>query len=66
MNEPAFDLQAYLAAGVETVVKSALRSTLRSRLFTALREGDVLMEDHAGGCVLFERRDQVEALLSKN
>ena len=41
-----------------------LRRALRSRLFTALREGEVLMEDHAGGCVLFERRDQVEALLN--
>lgn len=25
--------------------------------------GDYLQEDHAGGCVLYEKRDQVEALL---
>ena len=47
-----------------SVKEVGLREALRSRLFTALREGEVLMEDHAGGCVLFERRDQVEALLN--
>ncbi len=43
---------------------TSVREALHSRLFTALQDGDVLMEEHAGGCVLFERRNQVEALLS--
>lgn len=43
---------------------TSVREALHSRLFTALQTGDVLMEDHAGGCVLFERKDRVEALLS--
>ncbi|MCD8353237.1 MAG: radical SAM protein [Clostridiales bacterium] len=43
---------------------TSVREALHSRLFTALQDGDVLMEDHAGGCVLFERKDRVEALLS--
>lgn len=45
---------------------TSVREALRSRLFTALQDGDVLMEDHAGGCVLFERKDQVEKLLTNN
>ncbi len=43
---------------------TSVREALHSRLFTALQDGDVLMEEHTGGCVLFERRNQVEALLS--
>ncbi len=43
---------------------TSVREALHSRLFTALQDGDVLMEDHAGGCVLFERKDRVEALMS--
>ena len=31
--------------------------------FQALRDGDLLADDHAGGCVLYEKREQVEALL---
>lgn len=46
-----------------SVRKTSLKEAMRSKLFMALRDGDVLMEDHAGGCVLFERKDQVEALL---
>ncbi|MBQ9412608.1 MAG: radical SAM protein [Oscillospiraceae bacterium] len=41
-----------------------LREAMRSRLFRALREGDFLDDDHVGGCVLFEKRDQVEAILA--
>ena len=41
-----------------------LREAMRSRLFLALREGDFLDDDHVGGCVLFEKRDQVEAILA--
>ena len=46
------------------VKDTSLREALRSPLFTALREQDVLMEEHSGGCVLFERREMVENLLS--
>ena len=35
-----------------------------SPLFRALRSGGMLLEDHAGGCVLYEKREQVEALLA--
>ena len=44
---------------------ASLREALVSPLFTALRAGDILLEDHPGGCVLHEKRDQVEALLRR-
>ena len=43
-----------------------LREAMHSRLFRKLRDGDFLDDDHVGGCVLFEKRAQVEALLTKN
>ena len=43
----------------------SLREALRSPLFRALREGDFLDDDHVGGCVLYEKRDEVEALLAR-
>lgn len=43
---------------------TSLRQALRSPLFTALREGDMLADDHVGGCILYEKRHAVEALLS--
>ena len=43
---------------------ASLREALHSPLFTALRSGDILLDDHNGGCVLYEKRDQVEALLA--
>jgi len=49
-----------------SVRDTSVREALHSKLFTALQDGDVLMEDHAGGCVLFERKDQVEKLLANN
>ena len=48
------------------VKDTSLRQALRSPLFAALREQDVLMEEHSGGCVLFERRESVEAILAEN
>ena len=45
------------------VKERSLREALRSPLFRALREGDFLDDEHVGGCVLFEKRGQVEALL---
>ena len=46
-----------------SVRDSSLREALSSPLFRALRAGDLLQDDHAGGCVLYEKRDRVEALL---
>ena len=42
---------------------TSLREAISSPLFRALREQGTLKEDHKGGCVLFERRNQVEAFL---
>ncbi len=41
----------------------SLKEAMHSALFTALRTGDLLADDHKGGCVLYEKRDQVQALL---
>ena len=46
------------------IKNTSLKEAMYSPLFTALRNGDILMEDHAGGCVLYEKREQVEALLA--
>ena len=40
---------------------TALKEALRSPLFRALQGGGFLDDDHAGGCVLYEKRAQVEA-----
>lgn len=45
------------------VKETSLREALKSKLFLSLQEQGLLYEDHAGGCVLFERREQVEALI---
>ncbi len=44
---------------------ASLREALRSPLFTALRDGNVLTGDHEGGCVLYEKRELVESLLGR-
>ncbi len=44
---------------------TSLREALRSPLFAALQSGGFLDDDHAGGCVLYQKRAQVEALLNK-
>ena len=46
------------------VRNSSLREAMHSPLFTALRSGDILLDEHEGGCVLYEKRAQVEALLA--
>ena len=46
------------------VKNTSLREAMHSPLFTALRDGSILMDDHTGGCVLFEKRDMVEALIA--
>lgn len=45
------------------VKDTSLREALRSPLFTALRSGDILLDDHDGGCVLYQKKAQVESLL---
>lgn len=48
------------------VKNTSLRQALRSPLFNALREQNILMEEHSGGCVLFEKKESVEALLAES
>lgn len=43
---------------------TSLREALKSKLFKALQSEGVLMEDHAGGCILFQKKEQVEKLLN--
>ena len=47
------------------VKQTSLREALRSPLFTALRDGVLLLDDHAGGCVLYEKRELVERLAAE-
>jgi MoaA/NifB/PqqE/SkfB family radical SAM enzyme len=42
---------------------SSLREAMHSPLFMALRSGDILSDDHNGGCVLYEKRALVEQLM---
>ncbi len=46
------------------VKDSSLREALRSKLFTALQNNGTLLDDHKGGCVLYEKRQEVEDLLN--
>lgn len=47
------------------VKNSSLLEALHSPLFTALRDGGILFDDHEGGCVLYEKRELVEKLLTE-
>ena len=47
------------------VKETSLREALDSKLFRYLQSEDVLLDEHKGGCVLFEKQDIVQALLSK-
>ena len=47
------------------VKDTSLRAAIDSGLFAALRDGRILNEDHAGGCVLYEKKDQVEAIIKQ-
>ena len=44
---------------------SGLRQALHFPLFTALQAQGLLDDDHAGVCVLYEKRDQVEKLMKR-
>ena len=43
---------------------TSLREAMNSRLFRELRDGGFLLEDHPGGCTLYERREDVERILN--
>ena len=45
------------------VAETSLKEALNSGLFRALRDNGHLLEDHVGGCVLYENRALVEELL---
>ena len=47
------------------VKEKSLKEALRSPLFTGLRESGILKEQHTGGCVLYERQAEVQALLGQ-
>ena len=42
----------------------SLLDAIDSKLFVALRSGDILADDHKGGCVLYEKREQVEEIIN--
>ncbi len=44
---------------------TSLKEALNSRLFRKLRDGGYLLEDHPGGCTLYERRDDVEKIMKE-
>ena len=47
------------------VKDNTLLEVLDSKLFRSLRESGILIDDHDGGCVLFEHKEDVEKLLGK-
>ena len=44
---------------------TSLREAMNSRLFRKLRDGGYLLEDHPGGCTLYERRADVERIMAE-
>ena len=49
-----------------SVRDTSLKEALASPLFRALQDNGVLLEEHTGGCVLFEKKKQVEDLLDRS
>ena len=45
------------------VREQGLRNALKSPLFTKLKDTGILQQEHNGGCVLFNRRDEVQQLV---
>ena len=45
------------------VCNTSLLEALDSRLFKSLRDGGILTDEHEGGCVLFEHKEEVERIL---
>jgi len=46
------------------VKNTSLREAMHSPLFRALQSGDILLDDHEGGCVLYEKRELVESIIA--
>ena len=46
------------------VKTSSLKEAMNSPLFKKLREEGFLLEDHNGGCILYEKRELVEQLIN--
>lgn len=46
------------------VKNTSLRECLKSKLFRKLQENGTLMEEHEGGCILFEKKEEVERFLN--
>lgn len=44
---------------------TSLREALHSGLFMKLQNSGTLIEEHVGGCVLFDKKDEVESYLKK-
>ena len=53
-----------LIFGVSVTVTTEHMDALKPKLFVTLQQEGVLNEDHAGGCILFEKRAQVEGILN--
>ena len=47
------------------VRERSLKEAINSPLFAALHSGNILSDEHLGGCVLYEKREQVETLLAQ-
>ncbi len=47
------------------VRETSLREALRSDLFRTLQRESILTGEHTGGCVLFEQKDKVEAIMER-
>ena len=48
------------------VKETSIIEALNSRLFKSLQDEGILIDEHIGGCVLFEHKDEVEKILDKN
>ena len=47
------------------IKNGSLKDAINSPLFLALQSGDILLDDHEGGCVLYEKRELVESLMKE-
>ena len=47
------------------VRNTSLKEALNSPLFRTLRDGEYLLEDHEGGCILYKKRIEVEQILAE-
>ena len=43
---------------------TSLKEAINSKLFRTLRDGGFLLEDHPGGCTLYEKKDIVEQIVN--